>query len=214
MILDRIMYQPESWAEGPIKLTPIRGFGERMRVGTPRHADLKVPAAALFGSGEASFPVTHIPFPEKCRLEEKLKCEMLYDVAASAEECEPGQNDHGAEMAGEFLLMSMTNKVRGGSHRSDAGERSASLNAICPYYTMFPLDFPLSVLKRYGRKKLRVLDPFCGRGTTIFAARLKGQQSFGIDCSAIAIAIARAKLAETTDGDVLSLAAKILDRSC
>jgi hypothetical protein len=138
---------------------------------------------------------------------------MLYDVAASAEECEPGQNDHGAEMAGEFLLMSMPNKVRGGSHRSDAGEPSFSLNAICPYYTMFPLDFPLSVLKRYRRKKLRVLDPFCGRGTTIFASRLKGQQTFGIDCSPIAIAIARAKLAETTDGDVLALAAKILDSS-
>lgn len=86
-----------------------------------------------------------------------------------------------------------------------------ALNAICPYYTMFPLSFPISVLRRFGGSKLRVADPFCGRGTTIFAARLKGHQAYGIDASPIAIAIARAKLAETTDGEVLALAGRILE---
>jgi hypothetical protein len=56
-----------------------------------------------------------------------------------------------------------------------------------------------------------VADPFCGRGTTIFAARLKVHQAYGIDASPIAIAIARAKLAETTDEEVLDLAEKILE---
>ena len=88
---------------------------------------------------------------------------------------------------------------------------SMALNAICPYYTMFPLSFPISVLGRFGKRKLRVADPFCGRGTTIFAARLKGHQAYGIDASPIAIAIARAKLAETTDEEVLDLAEKILE---
>jgi SAM-dependent methyltransferase len=74
---------------------------------------------------------------------------------------------------------------------------------------MFPLEFPLCILERFP-KKLRVLDPFCGRGTTIFAARLKGHYSYGIDCSPIAIAIARAKLAETTDAEVLALTERIL----
>ena len=78
-------------------------------------------------------------------------------------------------------------------------EPSVALNAICPYYTMFPLAFPITVLKRFGGAKLRVVDPFCGRGITIFAARIKGHQAYGIDCSPIAIAIARAKLAETTN---------------
>jgi len=87
---------------------------------------------------------------------------------------------------------------------------SLALNAVCPYYTMFPLDFPLSVLKRFGGDKLRVLDPFCGRGTTIFAARIKGHKAYGIDCSPIAIAIARAKLAETTEADVVAVAEGIL----
>src|SRR4029077_11790863 len=76
--------------------------------------------------------------------------------------------------------------------------------------TMFPLEFPISVLGQFGGSELRVLDPFCGRGTTIFAARLHGHQAYGIDCSPIAIAIARAKLAETTDAEVLALAETIL----
>lgn len=91
------------------------------------------------------------------------------------------------------------------------GEPSTALNAVCPYYTMFPIEFPISVLKRFGKRRLRVLDPFCGRGTTIFAARLRGHQAYGIDSSPIAIAIARAKLAETCEDDVLTLAERILE---
>ena len=95
---------------------------------------------------------------------------------------------------------------------SRAAEPSAALNAICPYYTMFPLEFPISVMETIrSKKKLRVLDPFCGRGTTIFAARLKGHHAYGIDSSPIAIAIARAKLAETTEADVIALAKSILE---
>ena len=93
----------------------------------------------------------------------------------------------------------------------DHRKSSLALNAICPYYTMFPLSLPISVLGRFEKKKLRVADPFCGRGTTIFAARLKGHQAYGIDASPIAIAIARAKLAETTDEEVLNLAEKVLE---
>src|ERR1035438_1168925 len=92
----------------------------------------------------------------------------------------------------------------------EAVEPCAALNAVCPYFTMFPLEFPLSVLGRFNKKNLRVLDPFCGRGTTIFAARLQGHQAYGIDCSPIAIAIARAKLAVTTDDQVMKLAETIL----
>ena len=55
------------------------------------------------------------------------------------------------------------------------------LNAICPYFTMFPLDFPLGILKVHAKPGARVLDPFCGRGTTNFAARLLGLDTIGID---------------------------------
>src|ERR1700726_3269433 len=70
-------------------------------------------------------------------------------------------------------------------------EPSQALNAVCPYYTMFPLAFPISVLKRGGKPRLRVLRPFCGQGTTIFAARLDGHRAYGIDRSPIAPATRR-----------------------
>ena len=54
-----------------------------------------------------------------------------------------------------------------------------ALNAVCPYYTMYPLDFPLRVLKKHGKRGDWVIDPFCGRGTTNFAARLLQMPSVG-----------------------------------
>jgi DNA methylase len=84
-----------------------------------------------------------------------------------------------------------------------------SLNAVCPYYTMFPLTFPLSRL-RYARPGDWVLDPFCGRGTTNFAARLRGLNSIGMDISPVAVAIAKAKFAWAAPDEVARLAASII----
>lgn len=85
-----------------------------------------------------------------------------------------------------------------------------ALNAICPYFTMFPLEYPIGILKRRPAAK-RILDPFCGRGTTLYAARWHGRDSWGIDASPVAVAIARAKLASPEIMDVLDLAFEILD---
>jgi hypothetical protein len=77
------------------------------------------------------------------------------------------------------------------------------LNGICPYYTMYPLDFPLTALKR-AEKDDWVYDPFCGRGTTNFAARLRGLNTVGVDSNPVAAAIAAAKLvAPVPDGIVV-----------
>lgn len=85
-----------------------------------------------------------------------------------------------------------------------------ALNGICPYFTMFPLDFPLGILLRRARKGDVVLDPFCGRGTTNFAARLVGLHSLGVDSSPVAAAITASKLATATVDDILSEARRIL----
>lgn len=85
-----------------------------------------------------------------------------------------------------------------------------SLNAICPYFTMFPLEFPRKILGAYARKGERVLDPFCGRGTTNFAARLAGLDTVGVDSNPVAAAITSAKLATTTPGAVVHVARRIL----
>jgi len=94
-------------------------------------------------------------------------------------------------------------------HKKLSSDPAHSLNAICPYYTMFPLEFPLKILKRVHDVN-RLLDPFCGRGTSIYAARVMGIESWGIDSSPVAVAIAQAKLSKGNIKDALSLASKIL----
>jgi SAM-dependent methyltransferase len=83
------------------------------------------------------------------------------------------------------------------------------LNAVCPYYTMFPLDFPLQQLAEAGGAT-RVLDPFCGRGTTLYAARLAGLPAVGIDINPVAAAIASAKIVKVEADDVVALAQQLL----
>ncbi|AFC53133.1 DNA methylase N-4/N-6 domain protein [Mycobacterium paraintracellulare] len=74
---------------------------------------------------------------------------------------------------------------------------------------MFPLDFPLEQLASHGATT-RVLDPFCGRGTTLFAARAVGVPSVGIDVNPVAVAIAQAKVEQVSAAAVVRLAKRIL----
>ena len=76
------------------------------------------------------------------------------------------------------------------------------LNSVCPYYTMFPIDFPRRVLSRAKRGDV-VADPYCGRGTTLYAARELGLEAHGTDISPVAVAISKAKLVHSTRRDVL-----------
>ncbi|HLH71604.1 MAG TPA: DNA methyltransferase [Candidatus Dormibacteraeota bacterium] len=85
----------------------------------------------------------------------------------------------------------------------DRGPHTA-LNRVCPYFTMFPLRFPYELLRRYAGAGDRILDPFCGRGTTCYAARLLGMDSAGIDSSPVAASIAEAKVIQVTPSEVMA----------
>jgi hypothetical protein len=84
------------------------------------------------------------------------------------------------------------------------------LNGLAPYYTMFPLSFPFDALAN-SKAGEWVLDPFCGRGTTILAARLRGLPSVGVDSNPVAGAIAAAKLPQVRACEIIALAGNILD---
>jgi hypothetical protein len=88
-----------------------------------------------------------------------------------------------------------------------------ALNAICPYYTMFPIEYPLRIIGKYRHGAPVVLDPFCGRGTTLYAARRHQLPSYGIDASPIAVAIAKAKLATASRDEVIQLAETLVAES-
>jgi len=112
---------------------------------------------------------------------------------------------------GDFQESNDGKNVDKGPQVSDTFQFSdTALNGICPYFTMFPLDFPLNILKRRARASDVVLDPFCGRGTTNFAARLIGLRSVGVDASPVAAAITASKLAKVSCEDILAEARKIL----
>jgi hypothetical protein len=87
---------------------------------------------------------------------------------------------------------------------------SRTLNAVCPYFTMFPLKFPLRILQKRAEPEDWVLDPFSGRGTTNYAARLLGLTSVGVDSSPVAAALTQAKLANATPEAIVSCAQRIL----
>lgn len=86
-----------------------------------------------------------------------------------------------------------------------------ALNGICPYFTMFPLDFPYMILKQDATAEQWVLDPFCGRGTTSYASRMLGLASIGIDSNPVAVALSQAKLANTSPLSILQEAERILN---
>jgi hypothetical protein len=88
-------------------------------------------------------------------------------------------------------------------------QRLTRLNAICPYYTMFPLEFPLQALNTAQASEW-VLDPFCGRGTTLFAARLLGVSAVGIDSNPVAVAATAAKLVAVSPASIVARAKTLL----
>lgn len=89
-------------------------------------------------------------------------------------------------------------------------DRATALNRICAYFTMFPLRFPYGILARSAEGQ-RVLDPFCGRGTTNYAARLRGLDSVGVDVSPVAAAIAEAKMVDPTPAEIASACSALLE---
>jgi site-specific DNA-methyltransferase (adenine-specific) len=59
----------------------------------------------------------------------------------------------------------------------------------------FPLEIPLRIIYSMpGNQKKVVLDPFCGAGTTLVAARLLGHNYIGIDISPDYVDLARERL--------------------
>jgi hypothetical protein len=96
---------------------------------------------------------------------------------------------------------------------SIAYQKKFAFNAICPYYTMFPLEYPLRIIKKHRNLAPTILDPFCGRGTTLYAARWMGCEAYGLDTSPIAVAIAQAKLASASLNDVMALAEMLVAKA-
>jgi hypothetical protein len=66
-------------------------------------------------------------------------------------------------------------------------------HSICPYFAMFPEAFVERNLLAWSKRDDIVLDPFCGRGTTIFESLINGRRAIGCDINPVAFCLSRAK---------------------
>tara|TARA_Y100000031_G_scaffold157008_1_gene214930 strand:+ start:9428 stop:10591 length:1164 start_codon:yes stop_codon:yes gene_type:complete len=79
-----------------------------------------------------------------------------------------------------------------------------SLHYIVPYQACFAPQIPQFFIKRYSKPRDVVLDPFCGRGTTVFEANQLDRIGVGVDISPLAIQIAKSKLKKVTLKQVIN----------
>lgn len=67
-------------------------------------------------------------------------------------------------------------------------------STLGPYYAMFPVGFVKRTVEAYCPAGGAVLDPFCGRGTVPYVARVTGRPSLGVDLNPVAFLFASAKV--------------------
>jgi DNA modification methylase len=76
--------------------------------------------------------------------------------------------------------------------------------AIGPYYAMFPIPFAFEMVEKYCPSGGAVLDPFAGRGSSIYAAVATGRYGCGIEINEVGWLYGKTKLAMAPEEAVLS----------
>ena len=66
-------------------------------------------------------------------------------------------------------------------------------HSICPYFAMFPESFVRRNVLAWTRPDDVILDPFSGRGTTVFESLLNGRKGLGCDTNPVAVCLSKAK---------------------
>ena len=82
---------------------------------------------------------------------------------------------------------------------STAYERWAGVG---PYYAMFPVNFAGKVVQAYTLPGQRVLDPFAGRASSVFAGATNRRPSIGIEINPVGWIYGKTKLSPAPAADV------------
>lgn len=72
-----------------------------------------------------------------------------------------------------------------------------------PYYAMFPMKFAYDTIANYSKKGDFVLDPFAGRGSSLFAGASLGRITHGIEINPVGWVFSRVKLAPASKEAVI-----------
>lgn len=71
-----------------------------------------------------------------------------------------------------------------------------------PYYAIFPLDFAFEVVEKYSKEDDFIIDPFAGRGSSIYAGGVLGRHSLGIEINPVGWLFGSTKLFPADKNDV------------
>ena len=77
-------------------------------------------------------------------------------------------------------------------------------SGLGPYYAMFPVDFAFGVVEQYSQPGDTVLDPFSGRGTSLFASSVTGRNALGVEINPVGWVYSMTKLNSANQQNVLS----------
>jgi DNA modification methylase len=76
-------------------------------------------------------------------------------------------------------------------------------HSICPYFAMFPESFVRRNVLAWSKRDDVILDPFSGRGTTVFESLLNGRKGVGCDTNPVAFCLSKAKADPPTLDEVM-----------
>jgi hypothetical protein len=82
---------------------------------------------------------------------------------------------------------------------------------VGPYYAMFPISFVQQKIERYTNPGQRVLDPFAGRASSIFAGAAHGRPSVGIEINPVGWIYGKTKLSPAPADSVEARAVEIAE---
>jgi hypothetical protein len=86
-------------------------------------------------------------------------------------------------------------------------------HSICPYFAMFPEAFVRRNVLAWSKRDDVILDPFSGRGTTVFESLVNGRKAIGCDTNAVAACLSKAKADPPKLKEVLARIAELETKS-
>jgi len=90
------------------------------------------------------------------------------------------------------------------SPRPTIGTAAGRWAGLGPYYAMFPIGFAFDVVQRYSQPGQRVLDPFAGRASSVYAASVEGRFGCGIEINPVGYLYGKVKLDPAPPAAVLA----------
>ena len=72
-----------------------------------------------------------------------------------------------------------------------------------PYYAMFPMPWAMEVVAKHSKKGDAILDPFAGRGSSVYAAAAQNRIGYGIEINGVGWLFGNVKLRPASEGRVL-----------